>query len=284
MQFLTELENYLNSLVQKLFPVWYITQAARELQLQPIGILNPSSFLSHRWMSLHSVLQSLDQSLTNQDGDWKELQELLGKLLVEKEYPRRLSITAINGVEQSQHIDDWPSLLAYAENNPNELVIEGAEDFDAKLHEAFPNENKPHRVVYREWDGRYYWINPTEPDLLAALQMYAQENDRDASISALINVESINSSALDRIRNDWWLLIVAAEQANYIHRLAQDAQLPIAKANFEWRRDDLHVLVARKNDPRINKIFLSLINKRSTQDVLEFGGWLSRHHFPFRNK
>lgn len=281
---LTELETFLNNLLQRLFPVWYATQTAREIQLDTIGILNPNSFLSHRWLSLHSVLQGLQQSLQTQGSDWLELQELLSKLLTEKEYARRLSIKAIDGVEQSQHEQDWPNLLSYAEHNSTGIVIETAEDFDTRLHEAFPASQQPHRVVYREWDGRYYWINPEEPVVLGALQLYAQQHQRDISFNATINVESLNSKVLDRIRNDWWLLLLKRDSAYLMYDLMSRGELPVALGEFEWRRSDLVFLVARKNNRRINRIFLNLLNNRSTQEVLEFGRFLSRQHFPFRNQ
>src|SRR5690606_39510443 len=88
-----------------------------------------------------------------------------------------------------------------------------------RLHEAFPEANKPHRVVYREWDGRYYWINPEERDLLAALQRYAHQHQRDTAISATISVESLNSKVLDHIRNDWWLLLLKRDSAYLLHNL-----------------------------------------------------------------
>lgn len=282
--FFTELETFLNNLLQRLFPVWYATQAAREIQLEALGSLNPPSFLSHRWLSLHAVVQGLQQSLQAQGSDWLELQELLSKLLVEKEYPRRLSITAIHGVEQSQHDQDWPNLLAYAEQLPEERLIDSAEDFDTRLHEAFPEANKPHRVVYREWDGRYYWINPDEPDQLAALQRYAHEHQRDTAINATISVESLNSKVLDRIRNDWWLLLLKRDSAYLLHNLMSQGNLPVALGEFEWRRSDLVFLIARKSNRSINRIILNLLNNHPSQEALEFGRFLSRQHFPFRNQ
>lgn len=281
---LNELERMLNGLLQRLFPVWYAGQAAQEMTLEPMGILNPNSFLCHRWLSLHAVVQGLQQSLHAQSGDWQELQTLLDKLLTEKEYPRRLSISAIDGVEQSEHEQDWPNLLSYAEHNAADISLSTVEEFDTCLHEAFPDSEKPHRIVYREWDGRYYWINPREPQQLAALQLFTHQRQHDASISASINVESLNSRALDQLREQWWLLLMKRDSAYLLHDLMTQGNLPVAMGEFEWRRSDLVFLVARKNNRHINRIFLNLLNHRSSQEVLEFGGFLSRQHFPFRNQ
>lgn len=281
---LTEFETFLNQLLQRFFPVWYAAQAAREMQPEPLGSINPVSFLSHRWLSLHAVLQGLQQSLQAQGSDWLELQELLSKLLVEKEYPRRLSITAIHGVEQSQHEQDWPNLSVYAEHNCDSINIGGAEDFDTLLHQTFSTEHKPHRVVYREWDGRYYWLNPDEPDGLAALQLYAHEHQRDASFSALINVESLHSRVLERLCQDWWLLLLKRDSAYLLHDLMSRGNLPVAMGEFEWRRSDLVFLAARKNNRSINRIFLNLLNHHSSHEVLDFANFLNRQHFPFRNQ
>ncbi|MCD8523408.1 MAG: hypothetical protein LRY66_04095 [Saccharospirillaceae bacterium] len=278
-----DIESFFNSLIQRLFPVWYATQAAKEISLAPLGTINPTSFLSHRWLSLQAVVQSLRESLQSAGKDWQPLIDLMEKLLIEKEYKRPLSITAIDGVEFSHHEQDWPNLYSYAENNCADIILENADDFDQTLRTVFPNESKPHRVIYREWDGRYYWINKEEPRLFAALLMYAQQKQRDASVQALISVESLNNKVLDRLRNDYWLLLMQRDSAYVMHDLLSRADLPAVLAEFEWRRSDLVFLVARKNNRKINRILLNLLNNRSTQQITEFGRFLTRQHFPFRN-
>lgn len=279
---IARLESYLNAALQKLFPFWYAKAAAREIRLQPLGNLNPYSFLSHRWLSLPVVLESIKKSLAEQEGEWQKLVQLLDKLVREQEYTRALSILSIDGVEQCAHTQDYPSLLSYGEDNCRDLSIDSAEDFDLKIYQAFPEENKPHRVVYREWDGRYYWINPIEPKLLAALQIYAQNKQRDGTFRATINVESLNTQALEKLRKNWWLMLLRREHAQTLSDLMESAGLAVALANFEWRRDDLAFLIAHKTDPKANRILLNLLDGRSTQEVLEFGSFLSRKHYPFR--
>ena len=88
---------------------------------------------------------------------------------------------------------------------------------------------------------------------------------------------------LDRIHSEFWVLLMTRDSATAIHELLQRAELPAVIADFEWRRSDLAFLIARKNNRKLNQIFLNLLNKRSGQHVLEFGRWLGRHHFPFRN-
>lgn len=278
-----DIESFFNNLIQRLFPVWYATQAAREISLAPLGTINPNSFLSHRWLSLQAVVQSLRESLQPQGNDWQALIELLEKLLIEKEYKRSLSITAIDGVEFSHQEQDWPNLHAYAEHNCSDIMPESADDFEQALHDVFPDSAKPHRVVYREWDGRYYWVNKEEPRLFAATLLHAQQKQRDASIHALINVESLNTKVLDRLRNDYWLLLMQRDSAYTMHDLLSRAELPVVLAEFEWRRSDLVFLIARKNNRKINRILLNLMNNRSTQQITEFGRFLTRQHFPFRN-
>lgn len=287
---LTSIETFFNNLLQRLFPVWYAAQASREITLHPIGILNPNSYLSHRWLSLHSVFRSLSESLQAQSSqepagsNWQPLCELLDKLITEREFRRSLSISAIDGIENSSEEEDWPNLQSWAEHSAAGVEHSTAEDFDRCIHQAFPEEEKPHRIVYREWDGRYYWQNKGDVTSFAAAVLYIHETQRDANISALINVESINTKVLDRLRNDYWLLLLKRESAYPVHDLMVRAGLPVALAEFEWRRSDLVFMVARKNDRRVNRILLSLMNNRSTQQILEFGSWLNRRHFPFRNQ
>lgn len=278
------IENLLNRWLLKLFPVWYLTQAAQTLTLTPIGQLNPPSFLAHRWLSLRSVNQALTASLEQEDdAHWKSLASQLQKLVVEKELTRSFSIMAINGVEHSQTDDDWPSLIAYGHDLQGD-DIGSSDDFDKNLLAAFPDADRPHRIVYREWDGRAYWLNKDEPTLLAQLQLYGQIKQRDGQIYAKINIESLNPTVLDKIRHNWWLLVFNKHSIQEFADLAKQAGLPVTLANFEWRRDDLGILVAPKNSRRLNRILLSLIHKRSTQEVLELGSYISRKHHPLTKK
>lgn len=283
MQILTLLENSLNALLQRLFPLWYATACAKEIQLTPIGNINPPSYLSHRWLSLAAVVQNIQQNLAGQEGDWQRLSQTLNKLITEREYSRALSILLIDGVEQCSFSQEHPSLISFAQQNCQDSLIGSAEDFDLKIHQAFSDVNKPHRVVYREWDGRYYWLNPEPPNLLASLQWYAQEKQRDGTFRATINVESLNGKALEQLRHHWWMVLLDRDSAQTLHQLLQQAKAPVLFADFEWRRHDVAFLLARKQDPRLNKFFLALLNRRSTQEVLDFGSYLSRRHYPFHS-
>ena len=129
-EFFARFESFLNAILRKFVPNWYAKAAAREIQLYPIGNLNPYSFLSHRWLSLPVVLESIKRSLSEQEDDWSKLVQILDKLVREQEYTRTLSILSIDGVEQCAHTQDYPSLLSYGEDNSKEIIVDSAEDFD----------------------------------------------------------------------------------------------------------------------------------------------------------
>lgn len=279
-----DLEAFLNNLVQRLFPVWYAAQAVKELPLGNMGPLNPNSFLSHRWLSLHSIIQAMQSSLENADAQWKELSPLLGKLLVEQDYQRPLSVTAIQGLEYSSHEAHYPNLLTYAEHAMGALPWESAEEFEHNLKTAFTDDKKPHRIVYREWDGRYYWVNHEEATHFAAALMHCHHKQRDATISALINVESLHMTTLDSLRSKFWLLIMRRDDAYQVIDLLNKASLPVFPCEFEWRRSDLLILACPKNLSKLNTILLNLQNNRSNQQITDLGRFLTRYHRPFRNQ
>lgn len=279
----SSIENYINLLVLRFFPAWYTTQVARNIELSPLGKLNPVSYLSRNWLSINATIQGLSQSLPAEP-QWQPLNNILSKLISEHEYTRRFTMMSINGIENHSDDKDWPTLIAYAQENAQDIAIHSAEEFEALTEQAFPEKNKPHHLTYREWDGRCYWSNPEAPDKLAALQLYGHEHTRDAQVHAKIKVESINSKALDSLRNHWWLLLLNREDALRIMALVDQTKLPIVLADFEWRRNDLAFLVARKDNRRVNQIFLNLLHNRSTKEVLEFGSYLSRNYHPFHNQ
>lgn len=282
--FFENIEGLLNRWLLKLFPVWYITQATQTLELSPIGRLNPQSFLAKRWLHLKTVSQTLSTSLEQAGPEWLPLTQQLAKLLVDKELTRSFSVTGIQGVEQSQHDENWPSLIAYANQLYGQDSISSHEDFNAMVSQAFPDEKRPHRIVYREWDGRAYWLNPEEPTLLAQLQLYAHLKQRHAQFYAALTIESLNSKILDKIRHQWWLLVVNKDSVQDFVELVQKAELPITLADFEPQRDELGVLVAPKSDHRLNKVLLKLIHRRSSKDIIELGSYISRKHHPLTKR
>lgn len=283
-----DIEAFLNSLIQRLFPAWYANQAVREMPLHDMGSLNPNSFLSHRWLSMHSVIQAMQGSLENAGPDWQELHQLLGKLIVEKDYQRHLSVSVIHGVEYSTHEEEFPNILSYAEHALQQQQWQQewqtTEQFEHHLLQAFPQQDIPHRMVYREWDGRYYWLNKEEPVHLAAVLMHCQHKQRDARISASINVESLHLPTLDAIRSKYWLILMQRDDAYQVLQLLDQAGFGVIPCEFEWRRSDLLILAGRKSNRKLNNILLSLQNNRSSQQVTDLGRYLSRHYYPFRNQ
>jgi len=279
-----DIEAFLNAVIQRLFPAWYATQAVKELPLSDMGSLNPNSFLCHRWLSLHSVVQAMQESLQNAGPEWQKLQQLLGKLIVEHNYQRPLSISAIQGVEYSAHEADLPNLESYAEHYCGDIAWEKAEDFDNNLKLAFPAAEQPFRIVYREWDGRYYWINKDEPLHFAAAMMHAKHKQRDSNINCDINVESLHMPTLDALRANYWLLLMLRDDAYKVTNLLNPAGFEVVLCEFEWRRSDLVVMAAHKNSRKLNTILLNLQNNRSTQQITDLGRYLARHNYPFRNQ
>jgi hypothetical protein len=282
---LFDLEAFLNRWLQRLAPTWYANQAVRQIALNDIGILNPSSYLAHRWMSLTSIISTCEEGLPEKHPVFSPLKPLLQKLLVSKKFDRLLNLTTITGVEVSSQDDkDYASLAHWAVAQPNLPPCSSADEFDALINQHFGKGNTPPKVVYREWDGRYYWINSEEPVVIATIARFATEKQREARVKAEIHVESVHEVTLERIRQQFWWLLLAKEQANIIHALLDAARLPVVVTNFESRRDDLAFLITPKHNPRLNRILLTLIQNKSSQEIVEFGRFLSRHHYAFRNQ
>lgn len=275
-----DLEAWLNRLLQRLFPVWYATQAVRDLPLEAMGPLNPSSHLRHHWLSLNDAIHAAQTSLADAGEDWQALHQLLSQLLVEQEVKRSWLISAIQGVDQGDSSQEWPSLLSYAESCCYNQQWQTNEDFEHLVAQAFPPSEAPHRLVYREWDGRCYWLNQGHSDELALAQLHANHKQRDKHISALMLIEQVNPSALEKLRQDYWMLLMTRRRAYQVLDLLLQANLPAVLAEFEPRRSDLVLLIAGKSDKAINKILLSLIHNRSTLQIMDFGRLVGRQNFP----
>jgi hypothetical protein len=279
-----DIEQFLNLIFQRLFPRWYARQAAKEIQLPELGDINPGSFLSHRWLSLLSTHEAIAESLRSASPEWQPLCDQLTALLTETEYKRNLSITAIHGIQNSQCDDELPDLMSYAQQQCEDIPHETPEDFDQNIHQAFPDAERPFHVCYREWDGRYYLMNKEEPRYFGALRLQCASKHRDFNLPCIIHVEAVHNRTLDRIRAGYWLLLLKRESAYQLFQLMKNAKLPCEIAEFEWRRSDLVFFIARKNNPTINQVLLTLLGNHNSKQVIDWGRFLSRSRFPFHNK
>lgn len=279
-----DLEQFINLIAQKLFPRWYARHAMKEIKLNDIGTINPESFLCHRWLSIISVHEASADCLLNAHSRWHPLADLLKKAVVENEYSRKLSISAINGVKISQCEEDYKDLISYASQQASQIPHETEDDFNNNIQQAFGGPDITTHVCYREWDGRYYLINDEEPRSFAALLLQCQKKKKDHNLSCTIHVESVQGRILDRVRAGYWMLLMKRENAYQVYQLLKQAKLPCEIAEFEWRRSDLVFFIALKSNPTLNQIILILLSNHNSNQIMDWGRFLNRSNFPFHNK
>lgn len=278
-----DLELVINRLLQRLFPAWYAVQAAKELQLDTMGPINPNSFTSRRWLDVEQTVAACQSTLRDAGDEWQPLHALLGQLRVVNDVRQTIALSDLNGIEYSQYNDDWPNLMAYAEHTVGDQAWESAEEFDQNLRTAFPNDQAPFTVRYREWDGRYVLVNDSDSRALSATLHHIYNKQRDHKIKANLLVESINPNALEKLQQQYWMVLMKREPAYQVLDLLQRANLNAISAECEARRPDLVFLVARKQNKTINRVMLNLMDQRSSQQIQDFGRYLLNHHFPFKS-
>ncbi|MFQ3171866.1 MAG: hypothetical protein ACJAW8_002809 [Oleispira sp.] len=279
-----DLEQFINLIAQQLFPRWYARHAVKEIELPKIENINPKSYLCHRWLSLSNVHKAAADSLICSHQQWHSLADLLKKLSSENEYPRSLSIRAIDGVNVSQCDEDFSDLLSYGLNQADQIPQETDNEFNRNITLAFPEKKQPFNVCYREWDGRYYYLNEDEPRHLAALLMQCDKQQRDYNLACTIHVESIQGRMLNRLKSGFWMLLMKREYAYQLFQLLKQAKFECEIAEFEWRRSDLVFFIARKNDQALNNIVFNLLSTHNSTQVIDWARFLSRSYFPFQNK
>lgn len=278
-----DVELFINRLIQRLFPAWYAVQAAKEIPLDTMGPINPNSFLSRRWLNVEHAIDTCQSSLRDAGDEWQPLHALLGQLRTVSDVRQTVAISDINGIENSQYSEDWPNLMAYAEHTIGEQPWQSAEEFDNNLLTAFPTDQAPFTIRYREWDGRYVLVNENDSAALSATLHHCYNKQRDHKIKANVLVESINPKALEKMQQGYWLVLMKREAAYQVLDLLQRANLAAISAEFETRRPDLVLLVARKKNRTINRVMLNLMDQRSSQQIQDFGRYLLNHHFPFKS-
>lgn len=279
-----DLEQFINLIAQRIFPRWYARHAVKEIELPTIEDINPKSYLCHRWLSLISVHEAAAKSLASSHQQWHSLAELLKKLNSEDEYPRSLSIRAIHGVKVSQCEEDFLDLISYGAQQANQIPQDTDNEFNRNITLAFPETKQPFHVCYREWDGRYYYLNEDEPRHLAALLMQCEKQQRDYNLACTIHVESIHGRMLERLKSGFWMLLMKRDNAYQLYQLFKQANFKCEIAEFESRRSDLVFFIARKDDRALNDIVLNLISNHSSTQVVDWGRFLSQSRFLFNNK
>lgn len=278
-----DLEQLINLIVQRLFPRWYARQAVKEMSFPEISEINPKSYLCHRWLSLTSAHEAAAESLNNSHQQWHSLADLLKKLIVENEYPQSLSIAAINGVKVSQCDQDYRDLITYGLEQANQIPQFTDNEYKRNITLAFPEKQQPFYVCYREWDGRYFFINQDEPRHLAALLIQGKKQQRDYKLICTVNVESVQGRMLERLRSGFWMLLMKREFAYQLYQLMNQGKLACEIAEFEWRRSDLVFFITRKTDPIANEIIVNLLANHSSKQIIDWGLFLNRAHFPFQS-
>ncbi len=279
-----DIETWFNLILQRLFPVWYCVRYVTEMPIEAIGELNPKSFLSHRWLSLHDCHIAAASSLEPAGEQWHDCASLLRQVYSTRTLKRYLSVRNISAIESSTVDDDHKNILAYAEAECKDIPNNHAEHFDHMSRELFGEQGKHYPVVYREWDGRYYYRNEGEPRTLAALILHCREKGRDLTFKAEIEVQSADLRVVEILRSRYWLLVMKRDAAYQLAYLIRAAKIPCQLAEFEWRRSDLVFLVLKKTDYRTAQIVEALVRRHFPRSVIEWGRYLCTHQFPYRNR
>jgi hypothetical protein len=281
---LLDFETWFNLLLQRLFPVWYCVRYVSEMPMESLGEINPKSFLSHRWLSIHDSHKAASASLEHAGDQWQDCSQLLLKIYKTRTFNRYLSIRNITAVESSTSDNEYKNIVEYAEAECKDIQTFHAEHFDQLSQELFGEKGKQYPFVYRELDGRYYYRNEDEPKKLGALLRHCSEKGRDLSVKAEIEIQYVDLRAVEILRSRYWLLLMKREVAYQIAYLVRAAKIPCQLAEFEWRRSDLVFLVLKKTDYRTAQIVDAIVRRHFPRSVMEWGRYLCTHQVPFRNR
>lgn len=277
-----QLEIMLNRWVQRLFPKWYASAACKEIALEPIGILNPPSFLQRNWLDVRQVVDTISQEC-QADKQWHALYNLLDNLIITRNARRNLHAKNLSGVLFSEKTTDYANFLAYAQHNCSAMRISTNDDFDYNLAHCFPPSEQPIEVGYREWDGRYFWKNTQEPLYLGALFLQNAEGiRRDIIIPANIEVGCFKSAVIDDIISHYWVLVLHKSSLEGLKNLFDKAGFSIHIINIPQLGSTLRILIADKKSSSLNKAIFNLLLHHRQSQVTDFFRYLQRRYKPFK--
>lgn len=279
-----QIETWFNLLLQRLFPVWYCIRFISETPMEQIGNINPKSHLASNWLSVHKVCISASDSLAKGGPEWSDCADLLAKIPKTRNLRRFISIRNLLAVNSCQDEDDYPSLLEYAERHSTNLPNSHAEHFEQLAHVAFPDDNEAYKVEYHEIDGRYFIYNEVEPIELGALLLQCRDRQRDLNIKAEIEIEFVDMRVVEILRSRYWMLIMKRDAAYQLAYLIRSCGITCQLAEFERRRSDLVFLVIKKNNAKAVRIVEMLVRTHLPRSVVEWGRYLTKHQYPYRNR
>jgi hypothetical protein len=276
-----DLEALLNKWTQRAFPAWYATHFAEEMLIDDLGELNAHHFTAKKWMSLSNICQNAAQSLHATGEPWHSLAELFEHLIRYTQQKRKFALSQLLFVKESQYTDSFHHMLEYAQVHSVDIPHSTAEDFDRTIQEAFPEAKSPFPVVFREWDGRMYYNNTTEPTLLGALLLQCKTG-RDFKLSCQLTTESVDHRAIEMMRTRYAVLLIKRDSAYILNYLIRSAGLYVTIAEYEWQRSDLCLLIVKRNHYKAQQILHSIIARRSPTKVLDIGHFFATHRYPLK--
>ena len=277
-------EIWVNRLLMRIAPAWYASQVIRSMPMPDFGTLNPADIRSEEWLSLTSQISHASEYLSQLPGGWQVLAGDLKKLVSGKVLQRHVSINRLNGIQGLKgKALDFPSLRdwAMAQNDLGEP--QSADEFDQAVFEFNASEHTPLPLRYREWDGRMYTSAADSLEEIGKLYRYALTHQCDISVRATLTLETVNAKKLEHLRSHYWWFIMHQRSALQIASLLNDCGYPAAAVSNLPGRPDMAYLFASKASRPLNRVILSLMTHNSSTSLMEFGRYLSRHRFSFRN-
>lgn len=277
---LQRLEQWVSYLIMRMAPVWYANQIIRAQPLNEYPTINPLTCRAEQWFDLQQSLKYSADSLFEGPSEWHTLARDISRLPQHKPLNRKISLLRLTGaLNLPEKYANYTTLreISVSDNEVNNY--ETAEEFDsagASLPKNLP-------LIYREWDGRVLLASLSQTDELLPLMRYAAIHKRDLSLTAELTIESIKPEPLERIRTKYWWFLLHKDSAQALSQLFHQCGFQATYTGPIPNSPEHAFFYTTKSNTRINRLILTLMTQHRSNQLTEFGRYLSQHKHGFRN-
>ncbi|WP_300424259.1 hypothetical protein [uncultured Thalassolituus sp.] len=278
------IEIWINRTLMRVVPTWYAAQIIRTIPMPAFGVINPADVNAGQWLNLRAHLLHAANHLEASPGAWNVLAKDLKRLLSLKELQRHVSLNRLNGISgMTEKEGEYASLRDWVLAQSDLGEPESADEFDQAVHAFNTSDAGALPLIYREWDGRMYSTARARLPEIGSLYRYAMTHGRDISARCALTLETVNPKVLEHIRGNYWWFIMHRKSAIQVASLLEDCGFPAISVTALPGRPDMAYLFTTKVNRKLNRVVLNLMTHHASSGLTEFGRYLSRHRYSFRN-
>jgi hypothetical protein len=202
---------------------------------------------------------------------------------------RRMSIRNIHGLwaGKTPHESSYGDLMEYASNlkpvseytEPNRVGFETDEDFamncrylEERRRWISGTDDGQFRVIYREWDGKYFFMNSDGAHHFAAVYRQCIKQDRDFIFECILDTHSLDATVCEMWLKNFHCILLSSRCAESLAILLNrfGHVPPIHDCEYEYGKSLLRISLNKPRSKMIVESVCSTLPENCFFDLSEY--------------